>query len=69
MALKTVEGRSAGKRSRPSVDVHRQIDTSEIASAPYAIKRLQRRFGLSAEAAVLIASLAYPATDSWRVQR
>lgn len=31
MALKTVEGRSAARRSRPSEDVARQTDLSDIA--------------------------------------
>jgi hypothetical protein len=34
MALKTVEGRSAGRRSRPSEDVARQTDTLQIARRP-----------------------------------
>ena len=69
MALKTVEGRSACQRSRPSEIVHRQMDTSEIASAPYAINSIRRRYGLSAAHAAVVASLAYPAVDQWRATR
>lgn len=34
MAHKAVEGRSAGRRSRPSEDVARQTDTLQIARRP-----------------------------------
>ncbi len=50
MALKQVEGRSAARRSRPSLNVARQTDTmqiapeaSEIQIAPYADASISAR--------------------------
>ena len=65
MAQKTVEGRSAGKRSRPSGDVYRQIDTSEIQHLAPEIQmnRLRHRFGLSPAHAAVVASLAFPGVE------
>lgn len=58
MARKTVEGRSAGQRSRPSDVVARQTDASEIAAAPFAVHRLACRLGVSIEVAIVVAQLA-----------
>ena len=68
MAQKTVEGRSAARRSRPSEDVARQTDASEIAPAPFTVHRIARRFGLPLATAAALAELAYPAVDSWRAR-
>lgn len=71
MAYKTVEGRSAGKRSRPSDVVSRQIDTSEIALSPPEIQtaRLRKRYDFSPSLAAAIAELAFASSDSWRATR
>ena len=56
--LKTVEGRSAGKRSRPSECVARLTDASVNSTAPLVVQRLAQRFGVSPEVAALVAQLA-----------
>lgn len=58
MSPKTVEGRSAGQRSRPSECLSRQIDHSEIAPTPRAVHRLARRLNISLEVASVVAQLA-----------
>ena len=58
MAHKTVEGRSAGRRSRPSECLSRQIDSSEVALTPFAVHRLARRLGISIEVTAVVAQLA-----------
>lgn len=56
--LKTVEGRSAGKRSRPSECVARLIDASEYTPPSLAVHRLSRRLGVSTALAAVITDLA-----------
>lgn len=67
MALKTVEGRSAGQRSRPSEDVARQTDASEVALSPLEIQtaRLRARYDFSPSLAAVIAAHAYSVADRW----
>ncbi|KQO59239.1 hypothetical protein ASF24_13850 [Methylobacterium sp. Leaf86] len=55
---KTVEGRGAGKRTRPSDVVSRQIDSSEDTTSRLIINRLVHRFGVSVEVAAIVAQLA-----------
>lgn len=70
MAVKRVEARSAGQRSRAS-DVASQADITEIAPAlsEIQIARLRKRFDFSPALAGVVASLAYPQIDSWRGAR
>ena len=68
MALKTVEGRSAGQRSRPSECLSPQIDHSEIPLAPFRVHRLTSRFGLTPATAAVLVELAFPQVDTWRVR-
>ena len=58
MPLKTVEGRSAGQRSRPSDVVARLTDASLISHRDLAVHRLTRRLGISIEVAGVVAQLA-----------
>jgi hypothetical protein len=71
MAQKSIEGRSAARRSRPSEDVARQTDPSELALSPLQIQtaRLRARYDFSPSLAVAIAELAFASTDSWRATR
>ena len=71
MALKQVEGRSAARRSRPSLNVARQTDTMQIApeASEIQIACLRRRFDFSPALAGVVASLAYPQIDNWRGAR
>lgn len=65
--LRTSKGRGAGKRTRPSEVVSRQIDSSEII-APAVIRqaeKLTRRFGLSAAVAARVAELAFAVPETW----
>ena len=66
-----VEGRSAGKRSRPSECLSRQIDHSKIALSPFEIQtaRLRARYDFSPSLAAVIAELAFASSDSWRATR
>ena len=58
MPHKTVEGRSACQRSRPSDVVARLTDASVIAHRDLAVHRLTRRLGVSVEVASVVAQLA-----------
>lgn len=69
MGRKTVEGRGAARRSRPSKDVARQTDALHLAHRPLAVYRFSQRLGCSVEVAAVLAELAYPALDDWRVAR
>ncbi len=56
---KTVEGRGAARRSRPSETAYLDtISTSEDSTAPRIVHRLAHRLGVSVELAAVIASLA-----------
>ncbi len=61
---KTVEGRNAARRSRPSEDVARQTDASEIAQTTidFQMRRLLARFDFSPERALAVAELAFATT-------
>lgn len=52
------EARAAVARRRASGCLSGQIDLPEVASAPFAVHRLARRFGVSHEVAALVAQLA-----------
>ena len=58
MAPETVEGRSAGKRSRPSEDAASTADVFRIAHRDLAVHRITRRLGCSSEVAAVVAYLA-----------
>jgi hypothetical protein len=56
---KTVEGRSAGRRSRPSEAAYLDtISASENSTAPRIVHRLSHRFGVSIEVAGVLAAHA-----------
>lgn len=68
MASRQSEARAAVARRRAS-EMSYRIDPSEIAPHPFAVHRIARRFGLSPATAVVLAELAFPATDTWRATR
>ena len=68
MTQKTVEGRSACQRSRPSEVVARSTDAFEIAPAPREIQtaRILARFNISSAYAAVVADLAYGQSEGRR---
>lgn len=71
MALKTVEGRSAARRSRPSYNVDLQADAYGYAAPQvgFQARTLSHRYGLTPAVAAVVAALAFPALDNWRATR
>jgi hypothetical protein len=67
MAQKAIEGRSAARRSRPSEDVARQTDASELALSPLEIQtaRLRAQYVFSPSLAAVVAAHAFGVTDRW----
>ena len=69
--LKTVEGRSACKRSRPSDVVSRQIDSSEASASLTSLQAayLAQRYNLSPATAAILVGHCFGVSDDWRARR
>lgn len=69
--LKTIEGRSAGKRSRPSDVVSRQIDSSEATVSLPSLQAayLAQRYNLSPAIAAVLTSHCFGRSDDWRARQ